>query len=99
MGSFQDLLYRYNKTGSIPGAAFGDAFGQMVSGIPSQMPNAMGGVPTHGIAGNVGAKLGETIGGAFKEGKEAAGDLFNRLLNRRMQNLGTGDLMGMGGIG
>ena len=80
--------------------------------VPSQMPGAMGGatpggmigstiggIPTHGIAGNVGAKLGETIGGAFKEGKEAAGDLFNRLLNRRMQNLGTGDLMGMGGIG
>ena len=96
MGSFQDLLYRYNKTGSIPGAAFGDAIGQMVSGIPSQMPNAMGGVPTHGITANIGG----AVGSAFKEGKEAAGDLFNRLLNRRMQNLGTGDLMGrMSGMG
>ena len=96
--AFQDFL---NRGGS-----------QLVAEVPSQMPGAMGGatpggmigstiggIPTHGIAGNVGAKLGETIGGAFKEGKEAAGDLFNRLLNRRMQNLGTGDLMGMGGIG
>ena len=74
-------------------------YSNMGSYVPSQMPGAMGGIPTHGIAGNVGAKLGETIGGAFKEGKEAAGDLFNRLLNRRMQNLGTGDLIGMGGIG
>ena len=65
--------------------------GQMVAEVPSQMPGAMGGIPTHGITGNIGAKL--------IEGKEAAGDLFNRLLNRRMQNLGTGDLMGMGGIG
>ena len=96
--AFQDFL---NRGGS-----------QLVAEVPSQMPGAMGGatpggmvgstmggIPTHGITGNVGAKLGETIGGAFKEGKEAAGDLFNRLLNRRMQNLGTGDLMGMGGIG
>ena len=96
--AFQDFL---NRGGS-----------QLVAQVPSQMPGAMGGatpggmlgstmggIPTHGITGNVGAKLGETIGGAFKEGKDAAGDLFNRLLNRRMQNLGTGDLMGMGGIG
>ena len=66
--------------------------GQMVAEVPSQMPGAMGGATP-------GAMLGSTIGDALKEGKEAAGDLFNRLLNRRMQNLGTGDLMGMGGIG
>ncbi len=66
--------------------------GQMVAEVPSQMPGAMGGA-------TAGAMLGSTIGDALKEGKEAAGDLFNRLLNRRMQNLGTGDLMGMGGIG
>ena len=66
--------------------------GQMVAEVPSQMPGAMGGTTP-------GAMLGSTIGDALKEGKEAAGDLFNRLLNRRMQNLGTGDLMGMGGIG
>ena len=66
--------------------------GQMVAEVPSQMPGAMGGTTP-------GAMLGSSIGDALKEGKEAAGDLFNRLLNRRMQNLGTGDLMGMGGIG
>ena len=66
--------------------------GQMVAEVPSQMPGAMGGTTP-------GAMLGSTIGDALKEGKDAAGDLFNRLLNRRMQNLGTGDLMGMGGIG
>ena len=65
---------------------------QLVAEVPSQMPGAMGGATP-------GATFGNAVGGAFKEGKEAAGDLFNRLLNRRMQNLGTGDLMGMGGIG
>jgi len=29
----------------------------------------------------------------FGKGKEAAGDLFNMLLNRRMQNLGANDLI------
>ncbi len=44
MGSFQDLLNRFNNNKGVAGPA---------NLIPSQMPGAMGGGFDHGIAGNM----------------------------------------------
>ena len=52
MANFQDLLNRVNNPG-VAGPA---------NVVPSQMPNAMGGMPTHGITANLGTIPGTAIG-------------------------------------
>ena len=111
MGNFQDLLNRFRKgefnyeqMGNIPevrqrtNTILNDPR-QMFLNTDANYNNMGSYASSQGPGAVVGATLGNTIGGAFREGKEAAGDLFNRLLNRRMQNLGTGDLIRMKGMG
>ena len=52
MANFQDLLNRVNNPG-VAGPA---------NVVPSQMPNAMGGMPTHRITANLGTIPGMAIG-------------------------------------
>ena len=89
MANFQDLLNRVNNPG-VAGPA---------NVVPSQMPNAMGGMPTHGITQNLAPIPGTAIGNmggmitdfgkgveAIKEAKDKGG-LMNPETRRMLEML------------
>tara|TARA_A100000171_G_scaffold39207_1_gene38761 strand:+ start:38 stop:376 length:339 start_codon:yes stop_codon:yes gene_type:complete len=112
MGNFQDLLNRFRKgefnyeqMGNIPevrqrtNTILNDPRQMFLNTDANyrNMGNSRGVVPNSTInntdSPGAPSQMPMDMGGGI-------GDLFNRLLNRRMQNLGTGDLMGrMSGMG